>query len=124
VWAFAADTPYQWPLAALTVALLLASSVVKYLIPGKRLTAAGVPGRSITAGGILGVVGFFVIPVVGLFVGFIGGILAAERVRLGAFDQAWPSTLAAMKAVGLSILLELFAGLLMVGAWATAVVAS
>jgi hypothetical protein len=29
-----------------------------------------------------------------------------------------------MKAVGLSILLELFAGLLMVGAWATAVVAS
>ena len=54
----------------------------------------------------LGVVGFFVIPVVGLFVGFVLGIYLAERRRVGQAD-AWPSTKAALRAVGLSILIEL-----------------
>jgi hypothetical protein len=48
----------------------------------------------------------------------------AERVRLGAHGEAWPSTIHALKAVGLSILIELFAGLLIAVAWALAVATS
>ena len=40
----------------------------------------------------------------------VGGVWLAESNRLGR-DQAWPSTKTALKAVGLSILIELGAGL-------------
>jgi hypothetical protein len=124
VWALAERTPLAWGVLALATLLALAGTVVKYLLPGQRLRDAGVPGRSIVFGAVLGVIGFFAIPVVGLFVGFIVGIYLAERIRLGAHGEAWPSTLHALKAVGFSILIELFAGLLIAASWGLAVVAS
>jgi len=65
--------------------------------------------------------GFFVVPVVGLILGFVLGVYTAERVRLGSHATAWPSTMHALKAVGLSILIELAAGLLLAAAWLGAV---
>ena len=124
VWALVERTPLAWGVLALATSLALAGTVVKYLLPGQRMRDAGVPGRSIVFGALLGFIGFFVIPVVGLFVGFILGIYLSERIRLGAHSQAWPSTVHALKAVGLSILIELLAGLLIAAAWALAVVAS
>jgi uncharacterized protein len=123
VWALAERTPLAWGVLALATLLALAGTVVKYLLPGQRMRDAGVPVRSIVFGAVLGVIGFFAIPVVGLFVGFIVGIYLAERIRLGARGGAWPSTVHALKAVGLSILIELFAGLLIAAAWALAVAA-
>jgi hypothetical protein len=121
VWALEERTAMAWGVLGLATLLALAGTVAKYLLPGQRMRDAGVPGRSIVFGGVLGVVGFFVIPVVGLFIGFILGIFLAERIRLGDHGQAWPSTQHALKAVGLSILIELFAGLLIAAAWGLAV---
>ncbi|GAA3916893.1 hypothetical protein Aau02nite_41010 [Amorphoplanes auranticolor] len=50
------------------------------------------------------------VPVVGLVLGFIGGLWVAERLRLGP-GQAWPSTRQALGAVGLSLLVEFAAAL-------------
>jgi uncharacterized protein YqgC (DUF456 family) len=72
-------------------------------------------------GAALGVVGFFVIPVVGLFVGFVLGVYLAEYRRLGG-RAAWPSTVHSLQAVGLSILIELGAGFVATCAWVTGVV--
>jgi uncharacterized protein len=124
LWALAERTPLAWGVLALATLLALAGTVVKYVLPGQRMRDAGVPARSILFGGVLGAIGFFVIPVVGLFIGFVAGIYVAERVRLGAHGEAWPSTIHALKAVGLSILIELFAGLLIAVAWALAVATS
>ncbi len=123
-WAFIADTPYQWTVVGLATVLLLASQMVKVLVPGRQLTTAGVPGRSIAVGGVAGIVGFFVIPVVGLVVGFVLGILGAELLRLRDLAAARGSTVSALKAVGVSILVELAAGLLMTVVWGAAVIAS
>jgi hypothetical protein len=101
--------------------LLATSQVVKYLVPGRRLRSAGVPWGSLAAGGVLAVVGFFVIPVVGAVVGFVGGVYGAERLRLRTHAAAWPSTVRALQAVGLSVLIELVAGLLIGSAWLAAV---
>nr|WP_246210013.1 DUF456 domain-containing protein [Nocardioides piscis] len=65
--------------------------------------------------------GFFVIPVVGLFIGFVLGVYAAEHRRLGS-AAAWPATKHALKAVGLSILIELAAAMLAVATWIVGVV--
>jgi hypothetical protein len=67
-------------------------------------------------GGILGIAGFFVVPVVGLVIGFLLGVYLSETRRVGR-NLAWPSTVAAVKAVGLSVLVELVAALFATGVW-------
>lgn len=116
VWALEVSRPAGWVVLGVVVAFVGLGTVVKYAVPGRRLAARGVPGRSLLAGGVLGLVGFFVLPVVGLPVGFVAGVYLAERARVGA-DHAWASTQAALRAVGLSLLIELVAGLLAALTW-------
>ncbi len=110
VWAYDTGTGLAWGIAWSALVVLAVGFVVKYLVPHRRLKDAGVPRRTIVIGAVLGIVGFFVIPVIGLFIGFIGGVWLAESGRLGR-SQAWPSTKAALEATGLSILIELASGL-------------
>ena len=123
-WALVGDNPYRWWVLGFASVLFVASLVLKYLVPGRRLNEAGVPGWALLAAGAGGVVGFFVIPVVGFFVGFVAGLLAAELTRLRDLSAAWPATKQALAAVGLSVAIELFAGLLIAAGWVTAVVAA
>ncbi|MGA8210596.1 MAG: DUF456 domain-containing protein [Nocardioidaceae bacterium] len=116
VWAVQVSEPVGWWAFAVAAALLAAGGVVKYAVPGRRLTGAGVPTRTLVVGGLAGVAGFFVVPVVGLFAGFVAGVYVAERVRLGG-EAAWPSTVLALRAVGLSVLIELAAGVLAALVW-------
>jgi uncharacterized protein YqgC (DUF456 family) len=118
VWAVQSATTTGWLVFALVTTFLVIGGIVKYAVPGRGLRSAGVPNTTLMLGGLLGIVGFFVIPVVGLVVGFVLGVYLAELTRVGR-DLAWPSTRAAMKAVGLSMLIELAAGLLAAGTWFT-----
>jgi uncharacterized protein YqgC (DUF456 family) len=117
-WAVLVDAGWgKWLVLGVTTAVALAGTVVKYAWPGRNLKRTGVPNRSLVTGGLLGLIGFFVIPVVGLFIGFLLGLWLAERIRLGGWKQAWPSTKHALKAVGLSMLIELAAGLVIGTVW-------
>lgn len=116
VWAWVEGGTAAWTVAIVGILLAIAGSVVKYLVPGRRLRDAGVPRSTLWLAGGLAILGFFVIPIVGAPLGFVGGTYLAERQRLGA-DRAWPSTKASLGAVGLSIGIELFAGLLIAGLW-------
>ena len=60
---------------------------------------------------VAGVAGMFVIPVVGLFVGFVLGVYLSEVQRVGRV-AAGPSTRHALKAAGVSVLIELVAAVL------------
>ncbi len=122
VWVLAEQTPIAWFIFGLATILTIGGQVVKYLIPGRRLRDAGIPKRSVLVGAVLSIVGFFVIPVVGFIIGFVLGVYLAERLRLGAHDRAWLSTRKAMAAAGLSILIELAAGLAIAGSWAFTVI--
>lgn len=115
-WALVVGTPTGWIFFAVAVVFLTAGSVVKFTIPGKRLKESGVPNSTLWVGAALGIVGFFVVPVVGFFAGFPLGVYLAEHRRLGA-AQAWPSTKQAIKAVGLSIVIELASALLATATW-------
>lgn len=122
VWAVPRGDALGWTVLGVAAAVLLAGTVAKYLLPGKKLRASGVPGRTIALGGVLGIVGFFVVPVIGVFLGFVLGVYLAELGRLGNRAQAWPSTRRALGAVGWSILIELAAGMLAAGVWITGLV--
>ena len=120
-WAVPRGDAVGWTVLGVAVAILATGTVLKYLLPGARMRAAGVPGRTLLAGGVLGIVGFFVVPVVGLLLGFVLGVYLAEAARLGR-GAAWPSTRTALGAVGWSILIELAAGLLATAVWVGALV--
>ena len=121
VWALEVGTTTAWLVMAFATTFLVLGTIVKFLVPGRQLKSSGVPNRTLVAGGLLAFVGFFVIPVVGMFIGFVLGVYAAERARVGAAG-AWPSTKAALKAVGVSILIELVAAFLAVATWVVGVV--
>jgi uncharacterized protein YqgC (DUF456 family) len=116
VWSIDRGDPTAWVVFALVAVMLVVGAVVKYAVPGRRLQATGVPQRTLALGAVLGAVGFFVIPVVGLAIGFVLGVYLAETNRVGR-DQAWPSTKHALKAVGLSVLIELAAGMIAALTW-------
>jgi uncharacterized protein YqgC (DUF456 family) len=106
----------RWVVFAAATLIAVAGTVIKYLWPGRRLKSTGVPTTSLLAGGVLGAIGFFVVPVIGLVLGFVLGVWLAERSRLGP-GQAWPSTRQALAAVGLSMLVEFVAAVLIGLIW-------
>lgn len=120
IWALDVGGSVAWVVFSVVTVLLAVGTVVKYAVPGKRLKTAGIPASTQWAGAGLAIVGFFVVPVVGIFLGFVLGIYLAEHRRVGP-AQAWPSTKHALKAVGLSILIELVAGVLAAGTWVVGV---
>jgi uncharacterized protein YqgC (DUF456 family) len=124
IWAVVERGTLAWTVFALATVILGVTQIVKYLLPGRRLQAAGVPVRSIIVGGVLAVIGFFVIPVVGLFIGFVVGVYLAERMRLGPRGGARESTVHALKAAGMTILIELLGGLVIIGGWLAAIQAT
>jgi uncharacterized protein len=112
LWAIFGDAGWgRWVVFAVATVFAVGGTVVKYALPGRNLKRAGVPNLSLFIGGLLGLVGFFAVPVVGLILGFILGVWIAERIRLNDGGAAWQSTKAALKATGLSMLIELAAGL-------------
>lgn len=122
-WAIFADGGWgKWVVLAIATVLALAATVVKYAWPGRNLKRTGIPNRSLVAGGALGLVGFFVVPVVGLVLGFLLGVWLAERMRLKDPGRAWGSTKHALKAAGLSMLIELAAALGIAAVWGAGLV--
>jgi uncharacterized protein YqgC (DUF456 family) len=121
VWAVIEHKPASWVVLGLVTAVLGAGLVIKYLWPVRRMRAAEVGRWSLAAGAVLAVVGFFVVPVVGLALGFVLGIFLAECVVGHDRRRAWASTVHAIKALALAAGVELAGGLVATTIWLIAV---
>ena len=121
VWSIDVGTATGWTVLAAATGVIAGGQVVKYTIPSKQLRARGVPNRSLFIGGLVAIAGFFLIPVVGLFIGFVVGVYASEYQRVGA-QMAWPSTKVAVRAVVVSMLVELTSAPLAVSVWIVGVI--
>jgi uncharacterized protein YqgC (DUF456 family) len=117
-WALLGDAhgAVKWGVLVVATAVAVIGAVIKYLVPGKRLKSAGIPNSALLAGGVLGLIGFFVVPVVGLILGFVLGVFLVERARLGP-GQGWPSTRRALAAAGMAMLIEFTAALGVAVVW-------
>jgi uncharacterized protein YqgC (DUF456 family) len=122
LWAVVERSAVSWFVAAVAVVVLVAGHVLTVLIPGRRMTSAGVPKLVLLAGGALGIVGFFFVPVVGLPIGFVLGVYLAEIVRLRQHTAAWTTTVEAMKGTGLAVLIGLCASVIATAVWAAAAI--
>ncbi len=114
----------RWTVAAAMVVVLLAGTVAKYVLPARSARTTGAPRSTVLFGAVGAVVGFFVIPVVGLVIGGVGAVFLAELNRLGDAASAWRSTRAVLVGVGFGVLIELTAGLLAILIWVAGVIAT
>ncbi len=110
------DGTGRWVVVAVMTALFVAGLVAKYALPGKRLSGQ-LPRTTLLLGGLGALIGFLAFPPLGLLIGGVAGVYLAEVRRHGPGAQARRSTVQVLQAVGLSILAELTAGVLMVGTW-------
>jgi uncharacterized protein YqgC (DUF456 family) len=117
VWAFMENNLTAWVTLGVATVLVGAAALIKYTWPVRRMREADVRTLSLLAGGVLGVIGFFVIPVVGLVIGFVLGVYLAELGKRGDQRVAWASTKHAIKGVALSMGVELAGALLATVVW-------
>lgn len=121
VWALVVQTTAGWLVLLAVVLLIVAGAVLKYFTAGKVMVRSEVPNRSLLAGGLLAIPGFFLVPVIGLVLGFVLGLALAEYHRLRDWRAARSSSITALGAVGLGILVELGAAMLAAVTWGVAV---
>ena len=106
IWAIVIGGPVGWTVFGIGLLLSGSGMAASALLTGKRLKQREIPNRSILTGAVVGIVGAFVIPVVGLLLGFVLGLYASEWYRLRDPKQAWDASVVAMKSVGLGMLIE------------------
>lgn len=101
----------------LLTVIVIASLIVGFVLPKREAEQAGA-SRLSQYGAIVGaIVGFFTIPVVGVFVGALIGILTVELMAKGNWDEAWTATIGLAKGLGISVVIDLFLGMVMISAW-------
>lgn len=117
VWAGFTGTATAWLIFAAVAAVVVLAYVLSFLLPARMMRDEGTPWSALTAGIILAFIGFFVIPVIGMPIGFVVGVYLAELVRLKNPAAAWRQTMIALKGVLLSVIIELAAGAICAGLW-------
>jgi len=116
-WAILAEGAGPWVVFGFMAVVLAVGTVAKYVLPSRTLRQAGAPASTLVLGALGGIVGFFVIPVIGLLVGAVAGIYLGELRRLTSSRAAGRSTLATLRAIGIGLLIELLAGVIAVAIW-------
>ncbi|MGW7276907.1 DUF456 domain-containing protein [Streptomyces sp. NPDC054844] len=122
-WALKDPQPLSWAVLVGATVVLLLSQAVRWALPPRRLRADDATRRVTAYAGAGAFLGFVLVPVLGAIPGFMGGIYLAERLRLGRHGEAMAALRTAMRSGGSRVLTELFACLLITGAWLGAVLA-
>lgn len=121
IYALVEQTTAAWVTLAIGFAILALGFALKWLVPARKV-AGNVDKWALFTGSALAIVGFFVLPVVGLVIGFVVGVFGFEVAKRRSFTDAWPATKHALTAAGLSMLIELASVVVTGCLWLAAVV--
>lgn len=106
VWAIVIGGWPAWVVFAIVLVLSAIGMTTSYVLTGRKLHAAEVPMWPIYVGIAAGIVGFFVIPLLGLPIGFVLGLCISEAVRQKDLTKGLGSAWIAVKALGVGIMIE------------------
>ncbi len=111
MWAALEGGTTAWLIFAASLLVAVIGWVLQYTLPGKRMRDRGVSNSTLVIAVMVGIVGFFVVPVVGAIIGFVLAIFVVEYLRSKDTALAWERTKHALVAVLHSMGIELAAGL-------------
>lgn len=120
-WAWILGSGASWTFGLIAAGLAIAGMSASAVLTGRRLLREKVTRGPITWGVIGAIVGFFAIPIVGLFIGFAAGLFAAQWRRTRDARAALASSWGALKAMGLGMLAEFACAMLALAAVGTGV---
>lgn len=121
-WGWLLGSGASWWAAGLGMAIAVLGWSASAVLTGRKLKQHAIPRGSILTALIGAIGGAFLIPVVGLFLGFAVGLFAGEAIRRREASGALASSWAALKAMGLGIVVELGCVLLASSMWVIGVV--
>ena len=105
-WAWIIDSSASWSTGVVAAALALVGMSASLVLTGRTMRRERIPSTPILIATAAAIVGLFVIPFLGLFVGFAVGLFGAEYYRRRDLAAAARSSLQAMKAMGWGMLIE------------------
>lgn len=117
VWAWVTGGTAAWVCFAVAACVIVLAETGQWLLAGRHMRRADVPWATLAVGGAAGIVGFFVVPVVGLFLFFTLAVLVMEYLRRRDAGAAWRATVAALQATAITIGIQLLGGLLATAVW-------
>ncbi len=106
VWAWVLGSTASWVAGVAGVVLALAGMSASLILTGRKMRRERIPNRPVLIGVLAGIVGMFIVPVAGLFLGFAAGLFGAEWARRRDLQAAARSSWEAMKSMGLGMLIE------------------
>lgn len=112
VWGIWGDSTHAVVVAVLGGALVLAGMTASTVLTKRNLDRKQIPNWPVVVALVGGVVGSFVLPGLGLPIGFVVTLLVCELVRVKDARLAASTSWTAVKSVGLGMLLELGLALL------------
>ena len=121
-WAWFLGSPAAWTMAIIGMAVATIGWAASAVLTGRNLKRQRIPRGSILVAVAAGIVGMFVVPVVGLFLGFGLGLLLSEFARRRNFPAAVRASGSALKATGIGILVEFGCAALAASLWVIGVV--
>jgi uncharacterized protein len=105
-WGWVLGSAASWTAAGIGALLVCVGWSASALLTGRMIKKRQIPRRSIVVAVLASVIGMFVIPVAGLFVGFAAGLFVSEYVRRRDLQSALRSSVEALKATGVGMLVE------------------
>lgn len=117
-WAWILGSTPAWSAAVVGVIFALIGMSASFVLTGRTMKREQIPTLPVTVGVVAGIVGMFVLPGFGLFIGFALGLFAAELVRQRELNLAVHSSVAAIKSLGLGLLIEFTGAALAASAFA------
>ena len=106
-----------WAALAVITVLGIGGFAAAMVLPGHGASTRGAPAGTLAAGFVGALVGAVVLPVLGLPIGGVVGILLAEYRRQGTFDAAWQVTVGVLRGFGVAALVQFLAAFAMVATW-------
>jgi uncharacterized protein YqgC (DUF456 family) len=122
LWAWAMGSTWAWTAAIVGSVICVVGWSASAVLTGRKLKQLEVPGWSILVAVVGSVIGLFLIPVVGPFIGFGVGLLLSEWVRHGSLRQALHFSAQTLKATGIGVLIEFLLVCVAASVWVFGVV--
>ena len=121
-WGWVLGSAASWTAAIIGALIAAAGWSASAVLTGRKLKQHEVPKRSILVAVVGALIGMYLIPVIGVFVGFGVGLFASELARRRDVASALRASGEALKATGIGVLVEFCLVCLASSVWAIGVV--
>lgn len=96
----------RWSLFALMTALTITALIASVRLPAKSASQTEAPRGTLLLSATFATIGFFVIPVVGVLVGFSAGVLLSHMVATNDIHKAFDALWATLRAFGRTVVIH------------------